>query len=227
MTDRSPAYCEGYKARLNGVSVDEPPHTNGRTRRLWLAGWSKADAVKRGDADCPHCRGGHMITRACDLNGGLEPFGQVAPAPSLQDRLAALVADGLTFSQAVQMFGDKQKADHPELDAYVAAFPEKEGEVECEGNGIVSQGDDHGAYVMAWVWVSDETAGVFTEVEIEHFDEDPDGEEGRAGDGLYFRKVGEETWSGPWHSDKEAREAAREEYGNIKVKGDEDCTDNA
>jgi hypothetical protein len=35
-----------------------------------------------------------------------------------------------------------------------------EGELEVDANAIVSKGDDDGAYVMAWLWVSDEDAGL-------------------------------------------------------------------
>jgi hypothetical protein len=31
-----------------------------------------------------------------------------------------------------------------------------EGETEIDGNATVSMGDDDGAYVQAWVWVSDD-----------------------------------------------------------------------
>ncbi len=32
----------------------------------------------------------------------------------------------------------------------------REGEVEIDDNAVISRGDDAGAYVQAWVWVSDE-----------------------------------------------------------------------
>ena len=35
---------------------------------------------------------------------------------------------------------------------------EREGEVEIDDNAVISRGDDAGAYVQAWVWVSDEEA---------------------------------------------------------------------
>ncbi len=37
---------------------------------------------------------------------------------------------------------------------------EVEGEVEIDSDAIVSISDDPGAYVQAWVWVSDEEAGI-------------------------------------------------------------------
>ena len=30
----------------------------------------------------------------------------------------------------------------------------REGEIEVDDNAVVSEGDDNGAYVQAWVWVS-------------------------------------------------------------------------
>lgn len=48
------------------------------------------------------------------------------------------------------------------------------------------------------------------DIEIQFFDEDPDGAEDRAGDGYYFRVAGEEGWSGSWHSEDEAMDEAVE-----------------
>lgn len=49
------------------------------------------------------------------------------------------------------------------------------------------------------------------DIEIEQFDHDPDGDPDRAGDGLYFKLPGEETWSGVWHSEEQCLEEAEEE----------------
>jgi len=35
-------------------------------------------------------------------------------------------------------------------------FKGKDGELEVDDNAKISKGDDAGAYVQAWVWVSDE-----------------------------------------------------------------------
>ena len=43
--------------------------------------------------------------------------------------------------------------------------PSHEGDVEVDDNAIVSMSDDGGAYVAAWIWVSDEDAGVTREEE--------------------------------------------------------------
>lgn len=41
----------------------------------------------------------------------------------------------------------------------------REGEVEIDDNAVVSESDDGGAYVAAWVWVSDADAGFANEEE--------------------------------------------------------------
>lgn len=41
----------------------------------------------------------------------------------------------------------------------------REGECEIDDWAVVSKGDDGGAYVMAWVWVTDEQAGIDPEEE--------------------------------------------------------------
>ena len=46
---------------------------------------------------------------------------------------------------------------------YIDAAQVKDGEVEIDGDSAVSISDDNGAYVMAWVWVSDDDAGVSRE----------------------------------------------------------------
>jgi hypothetical protein len=36
----------------------------------------------------------------------------------------------------------------------------RDGELEIDHGAVVSKGDDPGAYVMAWLWVTDEEAGI-------------------------------------------------------------------
>lgn len=43
---------------------------------------------------------------------------------------------------------------------YIRAVKEKEGTLEVDESAVVSFGDDDGAYVMTWSWVSNEEAGV-------------------------------------------------------------------
>ena len=42
------------------------------------------------------------------------------------------------------------------------ALHEDEGEVEIDDGAMVSEGDDDGAYVAAWVWVNKLDAGICT-----------------------------------------------------------------
>jgi hypothetical protein len=48
--------------------------------------------------------------------------------------------------------------DDPAAGKYRAAATAhaRDGELEIDHNAIVSRGEDAGAYVMAWLWVSDE-----------------------------------------------------------------------
>lgn len=87
--------------------------------------------------------------------------GAAEEAPSLEEKLAALIENGLTFGQAVQAFAEK-RSDR-EL-AYVEAAREssclREGSIEVDDTAIVSEGDPKGAYVMAWVFVYASDAGL-------------------------------------------------------------------
>jgi hypothetical protein len=85
--------------------------------------------------------------------------GSVVPlfAPtSVNDLYASLNHTGLDFSAVVPLFGED------ESDPYVAAAlgHASEGELEVDVPAVVSRGDDPGAYVMAWIWITDEEAGV-------------------------------------------------------------------
>lgn len=55
----------------------------------------------------------------------------------------------------------KPDEDH---EAYLAAAKEavrnKEGELEVDDDAVISAGGDPGAYVMAWLWVPNEDAGI-------------------------------------------------------------------
>jgi hypothetical protein len=63
---------------------------------------------------------------------------------------------GVVFCDVVPLFGED--ASNP----YVAAAlgHVSEGELEVDVPAVVSRGDDPGAYVMAWIWITDEEAGV-------------------------------------------------------------------
>ena len=58
----------------------------------------------------------------------------------------------------------KEKTDEPRnAHLYRSAADDKlcrDGEVEVDEDAVVSKGEDDGAYVQAWLWVSDELAGI-------------------------------------------------------------------
>ncbi|MGD1032699.1 MAG: hypothetical protein ABSA05_16340 [Opitutaceae bacterium] len=47
----------------------------------------------------------------------------------------------------------------------------RDGEVEVDDDAVVSMGDDGGAYVQAWLWVSDEAAGIPPEAPCDGVDD--------------------------------------------------------
>jgi hypothetical protein len=92
--------------------------------------------------------------------------------------LFARVGTTATLSAAIAIAAERQAAEEPELNVYGDAADQmhyvRDGEVEVDTQGkvpIVSKGEDAGAYVLGWIWVDDETAGV----EADEEDED-DGE---------------------------------------------------
>ncbi len=48
-----------------------------------------------------------------------------------------------------------------------------------------------------------------TDVEYSYFDEDPDNDPTRAGDGTYYQLPGDDSWNGPYYSEEDASEDAR------------------
>lgn len=82
-------------------------------------------------------------------------------AQTLDARLRDLIEEGLTFSTVVEMFA--QRRTQREL-AFAQAAQEhsmlSEGALEVDASAIVSEGDDDGAYVSAWLWVDTAKAGL-------------------------------------------------------------------
>lgn len=84
--------------------------------------------------------------------------------PLDSDEIDALCEDldhhGLAFRDVVPIFAEDDR------NPYVAAAHDsrhlEEGGVEVDAEAVVSKGEDAGAYVMAWLWVSDEEAGIAT-----------------------------------------------------------------
>jgi hypothetical protein len=76
---------------------------------------------------------------------------------SIQKELKKLHEAGLTFTDCFSYFGVSAE-DNP----YLKAAHERhyrEGVLEFDDPAVISESDGGGAYVMAWVWVTDEEAG--------------------------------------------------------------------
>jgi len=84
------------------------------------------------------------------------------PAEARMQALKTLIASGLTFSECVRAFGEDENDPH----VAAALGKVREGELEVDVPAVVSRGADDGAYVMAWVWVSNEAAGVLQHSEV-------------------------------------------------------------
>lgn len=77
---------------------------------------------------------------------------------SPEERTAAFVAlvdDGLTFSEVVNIYGADQSDGDKATATQAREEWTREGQIEVDEGAFVSRGDDPGAYVMAWVWVDD------------------------------------------------------------------------
>lgn len=76
--------------------------------------------------------------------------------PEKEEIVQAVKASGLTFGEIITPFQED------ESNPYVKAAIEKNeaGEMEVDCPAVVSDGDDRGAYVLAWLWVTDEEAGI-------------------------------------------------------------------
>jgi hypothetical protein len=68
--------------------------------------------------------------------------------------LETLITQGLTFSDCVHFFSKQQTPEELEYAEIAKNDMEQEGELEFDDVPIVSKADtEHGAYVMAWVWI--------------------------------------------------------------------------
>lgn len=64
------------------------------------------------------------------------------------DKLGTI--EGLTFADCIQFFDERATTRHRCIAGMVDTRDE---DFECDGS-IVSEGEDNGAYVMGWRWVS-------------------------------------------------------------------------
>jgi hypothetical protein len=76
------------------------------------------------------------------------------------DKLKLHEAVSYLFSRVKQY---KEIDSSPLTQQYREAARSSDGEIEVDEDAVVSMGDDPGAYVMCWQWVSNEAAGIETE----------------------------------------------------------------
>lgn len=85
--------------------------------------------------------------------------------------LASQLREGLltpTWGEMVNVYGEKQRIEEPHLTPYITAAREHcTDDLEIDDAPIVSEGGDPGAWVSAWVWVTDAEAGVERDEEDE------------------------------------------------------------
>ena len=104
------------------------------------------------------------------------PVPMVTPvaAGTIQERLLALKAEGLTFGACITAFGVDRDTD-PFAKVAFENYQD-EGSTEIDDFTVLSKSKD-GAYVMAWVWVSNEEAGIPSDEEEEEEDEEDSDED--------------------------------------------------
>lgn len=72
-----------------------------------------------------------------------------------------MASRGLAGQEILDAITDQENVI-PEAEKYIDAAARKgsEGSLEVDADAVVSMGDDAGAYVMAWLWVTDDDAGI-------------------------------------------------------------------
>lgn len=73
---------------------------------------------------------------------------------------------GLTFADCVRFFGERT-AREQRIAQLARARLKREGELEIDDVTVVSEGEDNGAYVMAWVWLDFSGAPGFSKEPVE------------------------------------------------------------
>lgn len=81
---------------------------------------------------------------------------------TIQDKLKALIDEGLEFGDCVNAFGVDER--NPFAKAADEMYS-REGAVEIDSPTVLSESDE-GAYVLAWVWVSNSDAGELPNSEL-------------------------------------------------------------
>jgi len=80
-----------------------------------------------------------------------EALERILTAAQIKSVTPASLADADLIQTLIR--NARQSLTNPVLQAYRAAVKTREGDLECDDNAIVSEGDDPGAYVMCWKWI--------------------------------------------------------------------------
>jgi len=80
-----------------------------------------------------------------------------ASSEAMMQELQELKKEGLGFSACIEVFGERRE-NNPYATAVFEA-DHVDGELEVDDVTVVSMSDD-GAYVMSWIWVSDDEVGI-------------------------------------------------------------------
>lgn len=75
--------------------------------------------------------------------------------------IEALKSNGFEFSDFVSVYGERSDSN-PYVKAAQDMVSTREGDLEVDEPAVVSAGEDFGAYVLAWLWVSNDEAGVYS-----------------------------------------------------------------
>lgn len=91
------------------------------------------------------------------LDALCESINQTAPAKRMV--VEALKANGFEFRELLSGFAETEESS-PFVKAARKLVKNDEGSVEVDDPSVVSRGDKEGAYVLGWIYVSNEEAGV-------------------------------------------------------------------
>lgn len=83
------------------------------------------------------------------------------PNTTVERLIAVLAANGMgEFAKQIRETLEMERTHATEFMKYREAAPGEWAEVEVDPDAVVSTGDDSGAYVMTWVFVTKEDAGI-------------------------------------------------------------------
>lgn len=118
-----------------------------------------------------------------DLCEALNCSGYLSPHATPAEHMAHALRSGLTVATVLSALTAQQVEKEPGLAPYWQNAREmsyvRDGEVETDAQGpggasLVSLSDDPGAYVLGWIWVPDDVAGISRDGE----ETDPENEQG-------------------------------------------------